>query len=287
MTNATHTLSTSTSENTMSNHAAASTTPTLAIALIVKNEGAILEACLESVKDLADEIIILDSGSTDNTEAIARRYTDKFYVNTPWPGFGAQRQVAQRYVTADWVLWLDADEHVTAELATSIRQVLANPPIQTIFAVSRLTWAFGQFIRHCGWYPGYVERLYPTALTHYNDALVHESVRIPVGVNVEKLAGDLLHYTYRDLHSYLLKSAQYANAWAMQRHAQGKKKGMLTATLHGVARFVRTYILKAGFLDGRAGFLLSVLAAQSVFNKYTALALMHRAEQEKEPFPRP
>ena len=261
--------------------------PTLAIALIVKNEGAILGACLDSIKDLADEIIILDSGSTDDTEAVARRYTEKFYLNQPWPGFGKQRQIAQQYITADWVLWLDADEHVTAELAKSIRQVLANPPEQTIYAVARLTWAFGQFIRHSGWYPGYVERLYPTRLTSYNDKLVHESVIVPSGVKVEKLRGDLLHYTFRDLHSYLQKSAQYAHAWAEQRHAKGKHVSLITATIHSAARFFRTYILKAGFLDGKAGFLLAVLAAQSVFNKYSALSLMHDRAQETKEFPKP
>lgn len=265
------------------------TTPktTLAVALIVKNEGAILGACLDSVKDLADEIIILDSGSTDDTEAVARRYTDKFYVNQPWPGFGPQRQVAQRYITADWVLWLDADEHVTPELAASIRAVLAKPPENTVYAVARLTWAFGQFIRHSGWYPGYVERMYPTKLTHYNDSLVHESVIIPSGVKVEKLQGDLLHYTFRDLHSYLVKSSQYANAWAEQRHQQGKRASLGRAVLSSLTRFFRTYFLKAGFLDGKAGFLIAILSVQSVFNKYSSLYLMNERSKETEQFPKP
>lgn len=263
------------------------TKPTLAIALIVKNEGAILGACLDSVKDIADEIVILDSGSTDDTEMVARRYTDKFYVNTPWPGFGPQRQIAQQYITADWVLWLDADEHVTPELAASIRQILANPPSQTIYAVSRLSWAFGQFIRHSGWYPGYVERMYPTQLTSYNDSLVHESVRVPAGAKVEKLRGDLLHYTFRDLHSYLVKSAQYANAWAEQRYRQGKRASLFGATVRSLARFFRTYFLKAGFLDGKAGFLIAILSVQSVFNKYSALSLMHDREKETDEFPKP
>ena len=254
---------------------------TLAVALIVKNEAQHLAACLDSVAGWADEIVILDSGSTDATEEIARRYTQAFYTSPDWPGFGPQRQRAQTHVTADWILWLDADERVTPQLRASIDAVLQDPPADTLFQVARLSWAFGQFIRHCGWYPGYVERLHPRALTRYNDALVHESLVLPPGAQLKTLQGDLLHYTYATVDEHLRKSAGYAIAWAQQREAAGKKGSLLTATLHASARFVRTYFLRLGVLDGRAGFLLSVMAAQSVFNKYACL--WSRTRQTRRP----
>lgn len=159
---------------------------TLAVALIVKNEAQNLAACLDSVAGWVDEIVILDSGSTDATEQIARRYTQAFYTSSDWPGFGPQRQRAQTHVTADWILWLDADERVTPELRASIQAVLQNPPDNTIYQVARLSWAFGQFIRHCGWYPGHVERLHPRGLTQYDNALVHESLVLPPAPGLQR-----------------------------------------------------------------------------------------------------
>ncbi len=254
---------------------------TLAVALIVKNEAQNLAASLDSVTGWADEIVILDSGSTDETEQIARRYTQAFYTATDWPGFGPQRQRAQTYVTSDWILWLDADERVTPELRASIDAALQVPPSNTIYQVARLSWAFGRYIRHCGWYPGYVERLHPRALTQYDDSLVHESLVRPPGMRLETLKGDLLHFTYDSVDQHLRKSAGYAIAWAEQRAAAGKTGSLTTATLHAIARFFRTYFLKLGILDGKAGFLLSVMAAQSVFNKYACL--WSRTRQARPP----
>lgn len=251
--------------------------PTLAVAMIVKNEARLLEQCLESVASLADEIVILDSGSTDETEAIARRYTDKFYVNAKWPGFGPQRQLAQSYVTADWVLWLDADEVVTDELADSIRKVIAHNNRQHIYNIRRLSWAFGQFIRHGSWNPDVVARLYPTALTTYNDNLVHESVIIPKGVKTITLNGRLLHYTYNSMQEYLGKTLKYAEAWAEQRALAGQKASLSKAVFKSFGRLFRDYIFKRGFLDGRAGFMITVITMQEVFNKY---AMLHYKSKE-------
>lgn len=191
--------------------------PTIAVALIVKNEAQHLKACLETVHDWVDEIVVLDSGSTDNTEQIARRFTDKFYVNPEWPGFGPQRRLAQSYVESDYVLWLDADERVTPELKQSILDSVSENKADTIYQTARLSWVFGRYIRHCGWYPDRVLRLYPTTLTQYNDALVHEKVEVTKTMKVENLNGDLIHFTYNDMNHYLVKSAGYAKAWAEQR----------------------------------------------------------------------
>ncbi|EOW9199393.1 glycosyltransferase family 2 protein [Vibrio cholerae] len=245
--------------------------PTLAVALIVKNEARHLDKCLQTVHDWVDEIVVLDSGSHDETEQVARRYTEKFYVNAKWPGFGPQRQLAQSYVQSDYVLWLDADERVTPELKQSILQAVAANKPDTLYQFARLSWVFGRFIRHSGWYPDRVLRLYPTQLTRYNDSLVHEKVHVEPSMKVETLAGDAIHYTYNDVHHYLVKSAGYAKAWADQRQAKGKKASLSQGIVHAVGCFLKMYLLKRGFLDGKQGFLIALLSAHSTFVKYADL----------------
>lgn len=244
----------------------------IAVALIVRNEERHLRACLETVSEWVDEIVILASESTDNTEAIAREFTDKYYLNYEWPGFGKQRQLAQTYVESDYVLWLDADERITPQLQASIQAILNQDEItDTIYRIPRLSWVFGRYIRHCGWYPDKVIRLYPTKLTGYDDALVHEKVIQPQGVAMQDLTGDAIHYTYNDIHHYLVKSAGYAKAWADQREASGKKATLFQGFTHALGCFVKMYLLKAGFLDGKQGLLLSILSAHSTFVKYADL----------------
>lgn len=256
--------------------------PTLAVALIVKNEAKNLKACLETVKDWVDEIVILDSGSNDETEQVARQYTNKFFVNEEWPGFGPQRRLAQSYVESDFVLWLDADERVTPELKQSIETTLLAPQENTAYTISRLSWVFGRYIRHCGWYPDRVVRLYPTKLTQYDDALVHEKVELSKEIAVKPLQGDAIHYTYNDLHHYLVKSAGYAKAWAEQREKRGKKSSISQGIVHALACFIKMYIIKAGFLDGKQGFLLSLLSAHSTFVKYADLWIKTSTEPAKD-----
>jgi len=244
---------------------------TIAVALIVKNEAHNLKACLDTVRDFADEIVILDSGSTDATEKVARTYTDKYYDNPIWEGFGPHRRIAQTHVNSDFLFWIDADERVTPLLKQSIQDVLAQPDEKTIYSVSRLSWFFGKFIRHSGWHPDRVVRLYRTKDTQYNDAMVHEKVEVPQDMHIKKLKGDLLHFTYQDLNHYLVKSARYAKAWADQREKQGKKSSIQKGLSHGLAQFIRIYFLKAGFLDGKQGLLLALLSMQSTFAKYADL----------------
>lgn len=245
--------------------------PTLSVAMIVKNEAQDLAACLETVNGWVDEIVILDSGSTDTTPQIAAEYNAKFYTNTDWQGFGKQRQLAQQYVTSDYVLWLDADERVTEELKQSILQAVKKEEKNTVYKISRLSEVFGKQIRHSGWYPDYVVRLYRTEFAAYGDELVHEKVHYPKEAKVEKLQGDLLHFTYKDIHHYLVKSASYAKAWAIQRANAGKTASLLDGITHAIGCFVKMYFLKAGFLDGKQGFLLAVLSAHSTFVKYADL----------------
>ena len=242
---------------------------TIAAVIITKNEQDSLRDCLESLR-WVDEIIIVDSGSTDNTEAIAREYTEHFYVNAQWPGFGKQKQLAQSYATSDWVLAVDADERIDDTLRENILAMLENPPQNTVYNLNELTWVFGRFLKHSGWYYRHV-RLYPNKLTQYNDNLVHESVIIPQGCQIAELDGDILHYSYQNLNHYLVKSAGYARAWADQRQARGKKASLSQGIIHAIGCFLKMYVLKRGFLDGQQGFLIALLSAHSTFVKYADL----------------
>ena len=244
---------------------------TLSVVLIVKNEAANLAACLDTVS-WADEIVVVDAGSSDNTIEIAQRYTSKVHVESDWPGYGIQRQRAQCYATGDWILMLDADERVTPELRASIEQVVASDDRKAVYAVPRLSWCFGRFIRHGGWYPDRVVRLYPREHASYGEERVHEKLHFG-SLEERRISGDLLHFTYRDLHHYLVKSAGYARDWSMQRHARNKKASLLEGAWHGLGCFLRMYLLRAGFLDGRAGLLLALLSAHSTFVKYADLWL--------------
>lgn len=251
--------------------------PTLAVALIVKNEDKHLRSCLETVAGWVDEIVILDSGSTDATESIAREFTDKFYVNTNWPGFGKQRQLAQSYVQSDYVLWLDADERVTEELKKSIQAVIEKDDGKTVYQINRLSSAFGRFIRHSGWSPDWIVRLYKVSDIHYDDALVHEKVIVPSGYEIRRLKGLLHHYTYDNLHHYINKTTGYLKAWADERESK-KKSGLSVALLHAFASFIKMYVVKLGFLDGRHGFILAWLTMHSTFVKYIDLYLREQSK---------
>ena len=241
----------------------------IAAVIITKNEQDSLRDCLESLR-WVDEIIIVDSGSTDNTETIAKEYTEHFYVNAEWPGFGKQKQLAQSYATSDWILAVDADERIDDTLRENILTMLENPPENTVYNLNELTWVFGRFLKHSGWYYRHV-RLYPNKLTKYNDNLVHESVIIPTDCQVAELDGDILHYSYQNLNHYLVKSAGYAKAWADQRQARGKKASLSQGIIHALGCFLKMYLLKRGFLDGKQGFLIAVLSAHSTFVKYADL----------------
>ncbi|WP_067099812.1 glycosyltransferase family 2 protein [Marinomonas atlantica] len=255
---------------------------TVTAALIVKNEEKNLASCLDSLADWADEIVILDSGSSDKTQDIALSYTRHFYVKDNWEGFGKQRQAAQEYITTDYVFWIDADEIVTPELKESILTALEQGISNTAYSVNRKSWVFGRFITHSGWYPDRVTRLYRIAEGNYSDNLVHEKVLLKDGVATENLKGDMTHYTYENLHHYLVKSASYAKLSADQKQKRGKTTSLGSASLHAFACFVKMYLLKRGFLDGKQGFLLAILSAHSTFVKYADLWVRSQPNKPKD-----
>lgn len=242
--------------------------------LITLNAGDSFCNCLKSL-DFVDEIVVLDSGSKDATLDIAEQYGARIFTSESWPGFGLQRQRAQSFAQGEWLLWVDADEIVTQELAFSIQQAISEAAEQDVFQVKRLSYFFGRFIRHSGWYPDTVVRLYRRDKYQYDDALVHEKVLCP-GANIKTLEGDLLHYTATDFRDYMTKSIRYADDWAEERLRRGKRATLSKAIIHSAAAFLRKYLIQKGFLDGRHGFLLAVTTSFYVFNKYTALWIKSR-----------
>lgn len=242
----------------------------LSVVLIVKNEASMLTECLASLS-FADEIVVLDGGSVDGTVEIAQRYTDKVIVNADWQGYGMQRQRAQNAASGDWVFMIDADERVTPELQVSIQAAIVRDDRNIAYSMPILPWCFGRFLRHGGWYPAPKIRLYAREKARYGDERVHEKLYFDPGVKMEQLKGDLLHFTYRDLEHYLVKSARYAAEFATQRQQRGKTTSLTTGVLHGIGCFLRMYFIKAGFLDGKQGLLMALLSAHSTFVKYADL----------------
>jgi len=240
----------------------------LSVVLIARNEAGLLQECLESVA-WADEIVLLDSGSEDETVEVARSFGARVFRNAEWPGFGKQRQLAQSHATGDYILMIDADERVSPELRQSIENALKDPQENTVYSLGRSNLFLGKFMRHSGWYPDRVNRLYP-AHFRYNDDLVHESLETD-GARVLPLQGDLLHLTCRDFFAFQRKQLGYAQAWATQRHQQGRRCSFFSVISHTLGAFVKTWILRAGFLDGKQGLILAGVNAQYTFNKYAAL----------------
>jgi (heptosyl)LPS beta-1,4-glucosyltransferase len=251
----------------------------LSVVIIAKNEAGLLPDCLQSVA-WADEIVMLDSGSQDDSVAVAESLGAKVFTHLDWQGFGKQRQLAQSYASHDYILMIDADERVTPELRQSIEQTLTAPDDNQVYSCARRNLFLGRFMRHSGWYPDRVNRLYANQRYRYNDNLVHESLNIN-GAKVVPLNGDLLHLTCRDFFAFQRKQLRYAEEWANQRHQAGKRCGYLSILTHTLGAFCKTWLLRAGFLDGKQGLLLAVVNAQYTFNKYAALWALGRNFSEK------
>lgn len=241
--------------------------PRVSAIVITLNEAARLEAALESVR-WCDEIVVVDSGSTDGTVEIARRFTDRV-ISREWPGYAAQKEWASSQAANDWILSVDADERVNAELAAEIRAVLADEPREAAFKMPRMTRHFGKWLRTTDAYPDYQVRLYDRRRAHWKPLDVHESVAAdgPVGT----LRNDLLHEGDDSVDARKEKLRHYAQLSAREMHRRGRRGGIVSMLLHPPAAFVRSYVLRRGFMDGAAGFRVSALQAYYVYMKFSYL----------------
>ena len=232
--------------------------------VITLNEEMNIAAALESLA-WADEIIIVDSGSTDRTAEIARAYTDKIFVR-PWPGFAAQKEFASEQASYDWIFNLDADERVSGDLADELRELKESQDTDaTGFEIPRRTWYLGRWIKHSGWYPDFKLRLYNRKAGGWRGLYVHESVKAEG--KISRLKGDLLHYTVRNISDHHQRIDRYTSLAAEEMIASGKKISFFSLFLSPLSSFLRSYILKMGFLDGIPGLAIASFAAQYVFLK--------------------
>lgn len=239
----------------------------LSVIIITKNEAADIRACLESVA-WADELIVVDAGSTDDTVAICREMGAQVQVTPDWPGFGPQKNRALGHASKDWVLSLDADERVTPELRKQIELAMAGGKSAGYY-LPRLSQFCGKFIYHSGWRPDYVLRLFRRGAGRFSDDLVHEKVLL--AGEAGKLASPLLHYSYRTRGDVERKIAHYSASAAQQMFSAGKRAGWLDAPLRGAWAFLRTYLLRLGVLDGGAGLAIARMNARTTYLKYRLL----------------
>lgn len=243
----------------------------LSAVVITKNEEAAIQRCLESVA-WADEVVVLDSGSMDRTVDIAREMGAKVSVSADWPGFGPQKNRALAMASGDWIFSLDADEWVTPDLAAEIRAAVDAAEFDA-WRVPRLSSFCGRFMRHSGWWPDYVTRLFRRGAGRFSDDVVHERTLVDGALGT--LRHPVMHETYVDLEDMQEKFNRYSSLGAQALHARGKRGGIGKALLHGLAAFVRTYLLRRGFLDGREGIMLAIANAEVAYYKYVKLLLLH------------
>lgn len=248
----------------------------LSVILITKNEADNLQACLDSVR-FADEWIIVDSGSTDGTVSIARAAGASVIETADWPGFGPQKNRALDAAQGEWVLSLDADERIPDALRDEILAAI-SAPAHDAYAMPRLSSFCGYFIRHSGWYPDYVVRLFRRNAGRFSDDQVHERVIVREG-STGRLSTPMLHYSYRSDSDFLRKLDQYSSLGAQQAYAAGKRSSLTKALTHALSAFIRSYVLKRGFLDGRAGLMVAITSAESAYHKYLKLMLLTEAEK--------
>lgn len=235
--------------------------------MITFNEEHNVEGALASLS-WADEIVVIDSGSTDETVEICRKYTDKV-LHRNWTGYVDQKNFAADNACYDWVFSLDADERPSPDLITEIRELAKDGFSCPGYRIPRVAYFMGSWIRHGDWYPDYQLRLFDRRKARWSGGHVHESIRL-----AEKpgyLKGEIQHYTYRSLSDYLKRLEVYSSLAARDYDQKGKSVTPMMLLLNPTIAFFKTYLLKRGFLDGTPGFMVAVMSAISVFFKYSKL----------------
>lgn len=253
--------------------------PSVSAILITRNEGHNLPQCLTGLA-WCDEVIVLDGGSTDQTAEIASDLGARFEVRSDWPGYGPQKNRALALAKGDWIFSIDADERVSPALADEIQAAIQRDDAPDAFSLPRLSSYCGQFMRHGGWYPDRVVRLFRRGKARFSDDIVHESVQVQGTIG--RLQNDLIHISYRSLDDVLDKMNRYSSAGAEKLASRGRRAGLATALAKSLWAFIRTYFLRRGFLDGRLGFVLACGIAHETWYRYLKLWLAQRPTSESD-----
>lgn len=251
----------------------------LSAILITHNAATHITACLSSLS-FADEIIIIDAGSTDNTVEYCRIFTDKIFSHPDWQGFGVQKNRALSYAQGDWILSIDADERISPALQEEIQQAIQQTTY-TAFQLPRRSRYCTRWINHSGWQPDQVIRLFRRTAAQFTNDLVHERVQVlsgPVGT----LTAPLLHYSFNSLEEVLDKINRYSTASAQMLYAKGQRSSLTQAIAHGIWAFIRTYLLKRGFLDGREGIMLAISNAEGTYYRYLKLMYLQQHANQRD-----
>lgn len=244
----------------------------LSIAIITLNEEHNLPDCLASVA-FADEIVVIDGGSHDRTCDIARTAGARVIESLDWCGFGVQKNRAVDACTGDWVLSIDADERVPEPLRDEIVSALRDPAFD-VYEMPRRSNYCGQFMRHSGWWPDYVRRMFRRGTARFSLAPVHESLQTDRAVG--RLRNPIEHWSYRTMEQVLDKVNRYSSLSAPVVVQRGRRPTIATAVVHGAAAFLRTYLLKRGFLDGSHGFMLAISNAEGSYYRYIKAMLLEQ-----------
>ncbi len=252
----------------------------LTVTVITRNEAANIEGALESVK-WADEIVVVDSHSADETVALAQKYNARIVIHD-WAGYSAQRNYAAEIASNDWILALDADERVPTELAVEIQRIMREGSVHGGYRMPRISYYLGRWIRGTDWYPDYQLRLYDRRVGCFNGKRVHESVELNYG-RPGQLRHDLQHYPYRDISDHVTSIDHYTTLAAEEWFAEGRRTNAIEFAVHPPVAFLRNYVARRGFRDGAAGFLISILNSYYVFLKVLKLWELQRGYRSLGP----
>lgn len=233
--------------------------------IIARNEAANIERCVHSLLTVADEVLVLDTGSSDNTAALAEAAGARS-VAVEWKGYAATKNEGYKLAKYPWILSIDADEVLSARLEESILSVKKS--LEGAYSFNRLTYYANKPIRHCGWYPDVKTRLFHRDEASWKGEFVHEQLKTNPGINITHLKGDLLHFSIRDAEDHWERTSEYAELAAKKMHAAGKRYSILKHTFSPIGRFLSMYIVKLGFLDGKEGWQICRTSAKSIALRY-------------------
>lgn len=246
--------------------------------IITLNEERNIERCIRSLQRVADEIIVLDAFSSDNTEKICIDFGVRF-EQREWEGYSATKNYLNSLATHDYILSMDADEALDSELEAAILEVKQGSG-DGAYSVNRMTNYCGHWIRYSGWYPDVKTRLFPKIGSYWDGAIVHEELILPEGLQVAQLPGHLAHYSYYSFADHRARADKYSALTAQKMHDKGKRASVLKPYLSAIGRFFSMYVFKRGFLDGRMGFKIAWISAASNIFKYKELRRLNHGKAD-------